>query len=467
MKNSLLPLMLLTTIMSSPIANLNAQDATPATEVAAQPVSYVSTNGLRVRATPEDNARVLGTLSLNDQVRIVNPGTIYAGKYVEIVIVKTYDGVNTSPKYYVNKDYVVSAIVDYKVFTGKYFIVVNVATETVRLYERVCADNSCPNKMILESEVVVGEDIDHAKEEKGKGRSILGSYRIVGWTKFYQDSEGHYPSWYKEGYPDVPAPGDSGFGWFSKKSMPLDEHGKRHGEMRGAFGWYTAFVEPEPYGQWLHGTIGWGADKDAMIKRTKSALLNVVSNPRSSGCTRNNNEAIAFFRKMVDVGTPIVKVYAKEELLDPTLSNYPNQTESWDYVMTKTANHAVDRQEVLKNLGISSSDLDAFWEAKKYGGQMILDPKSPLNEIIEVGTYEHDVHPDVIAYTLGEKLGKFARKIGRKGNVYGIKSTEMHGTFYVDAGLLEGYAHPDSVLESSGFADETTPPWMKLSNLKQ
>ena len=78
MKNSLLPLMLLTTIMSSPIANLNAQDATPATEVAAQPVSYVSTNGLRVRATPEDNARVLGTLSLNDQVRIVNPGTIYA-----------------------------------------------------------------------------------------------------------------------------------------------------------------------------------------------------------------------------------------------------------------------------------------------------------------------------------------------------------------------------------------------------
>jgi hypothetical protein len=31
---------------------------------------------------------------------------------------------------------------------------------------------------------------------------------------------------------------------------------------------------------------------------------------------------------------------------------------------------------------------------------------------------------------------------------------------------MEGYAHPDTVLEVSGFADEMTPPWMKRSNLK-
>ena len=42
----------------------------------------------------------------------------------------------------------------------------------------------------------------------------------------------------------------------------------------------------------------------------------------------------------------------------------------------------------------------------------------------------------------------------------------MHGVFYIDAGVLEGYAHPDEVLEVSGFPDETTPPWMQYSNLK-
>jgi hypothetical protein len=37
----------------------------------------------------------------------------------------------------------------------------------------------------------------------------------------------------------------------------------------------------------------------------------------------------------------------------------------------------------------------------------------------------------------------------------------MHGVFYVDAGLLDGYKHPDTVLESGGFPDEVTPSWMQ------
>jgi hypothetical protein len=432
-----------------------------------QSVYFISSNSVRVRSTTDATAKILGELSLNDQVKIINPTVIYNNKFIEVQIVKTYDPIVKSEKYFVATEYLSPKIVDYKDFSGKYFVVVNVASETIRLYEKVCADNACPAKMIMESEVVVGEDVDHPKDEPGKGRSILGSYRVTGWTKFYQDPEGHYPSWYRDGYPMTPPADSSWNDWFSKKVMPLDEKGKPEGKMRGAFGWYTAFVAPEPYGQWTHGTLGWGADKDKFIKKVKKPLINMVSDPRSSGCTRNNNEAIAFLRNMIDTGAPIIKIYAKEAYLDPTLASYPAPTAQWNYVLTKNRNHAIDRDQVLKSLGINGSDLDVFWQAKVAGGEMILDPKDPLNQVLEVGTYDVDVHPDAIEYTPGEKMGKLSRKLGRKGNVYGIKEIDMHGVFYVDAGMLEGYAHPNTVLEVSGFADEVTPPWMSISNIKK
>ena len=195
-------------------------------------------------------------------------------------------------------------------------------------------------------------------------------------------------------------------------------------------------------------------------------LINVISDPRSSGCTRNNNETIAFLRKMVEIGAPIIKIYAKEEILDPSMKDYPNQTLEWKYALTKNLNHSIDRTDVLKFLKVSSSDLDSFWEAKRNGGSVILDPASPINQILEVGSYQMDAHPDVITYTPGDKLSKMERKIGRKGNVYGIKDKEMHGVYYIDAGVMENYAHPDSVVETGGFSDEVTPGWMMKSNLK-
>lgn len=473
MNKILLSAVLATSLLSTVKADVVQTPApgpvtTPTTPVFnPQQIYWINSNSVRVRSTGDTaTAKILGELSLNDQVRIVD-GAIYNNKFVEVQIVKTYDPIVKSDKYFVSIEYLSPKIVDYKEFTGKYFVVVNVATETLRAYERVCADNSCPAKMIMESEVVVGEDIDHPKEEPGKGRSILGSYRVTGWSKFYQDPEGHYPAWYRDGYPATPAPDAAWNDWFSKKVMPLDEQGKPEGKMRGAFGWYTAFVAPEPYGQWTHGTLGWGSDKDKFIKRVKKPLINVVSDPRSSGCTRNNNEAIAFLRNLIDVGAPIIKIYAKEALLDPSLSSYPNATAQWNYVLTKNRNHAIDRNQVLSLLKINSADLDTFWQAKQAGGELILDPKDPLNQVIEVGTYAIDIHPDVIAYTPGEKLRKLERKIGRKGNVYGVKDANMHGVFYVDAGVLQGYDHPGEILEVSGFKDEVTPPWMKIENLKK
>lgn len=453
---SLLPMSLLAQDLQVPVENLSTTSD----------VYYIALNGLRVRSTPEDSGKTMGILSLNERVRLVNPELIN-GKYVQIEIIDTVNKILPSATYYVVQEYLSSTIVDYKEFNGKYFVVVNVATETLRLYERQCLDNSCPSKMLMETEVVAGEDRDHPIAEKGKGRSIVGSYRVTGWAKFYQDSEGHYPAWYRDGYPMPPAIEDNKWNdWFKNKYMPEDANGDKHGSMRGAFGWYTAFVTPNAYGQWTHGTIGWGENKDEYIKKTKKFVANVVSNPRSSGCTRNNNEAIAYLREMIDTGAPIIKIYAKEALLDKTLSNYPQETQPWQYIMTKNAGERAGRANVLKSLGVTGSEADLYWSAKRSGSDMMIDPKSSLNKILEVGTYDLDVKPTVIDYTPGEKMGKIKRSVGRKGNVYGVKSKDMSsGVFYIDAGVLSNYHHPKAIVEVSGFEDEETPPWMDVSNL--
>ena len=480
MRKQLAPLMILSVMAISPmiLSKAYAQDTGISLETiddnSGQPVMmsetnvyFVGTNGLRVRSTPEDAGKTMGLLSLNERVRVVT-GELINGKYVEVEILKTVNPMTKADKYYVVREYLSDKIIDYKEFTGKYFVVVNVATETLRIYERQCLDNSCPSKMIMETEVVVGEDKNLPKEEKGKGRSILGSYRVTGWAKFYQDADRHYPAWYKDGYPGLPEVG-SGFNkWFKNKFMPVDEKGKTVGAMRGAFGWYAAFVAPNPFGQWTHGTIGWGEDKDEYIKKTKKLVTNVVSDPRSSGCTRNNNEAIAFIRQLVDTGTPIIKVYAREALLDPSLSSYDGNQKSWQYILTKKAGQKSDRTEVLAALGVSGSEADMYWAAKRSGNEMIVDPKSPLNQILEVGTYQLDSVPTPIAYTPGEKMGKIKASVGRKGNIYGIDTKDMStGTYYVDAGILAGYSHPRAKLDTSGFEDEVTPPWMDISTLNK
>lgn len=426
---------------------------------------FIGVNGLKVRSTPEDAGKTLGLLSLNEKVRMVT-GELINGKYVEVEIIKTVNPMLKADKYYVVREYLSLQNVDYKEFTGKYFVVVNVATETLRIYERQCLDNSCPSKMIMETEVVVGEDKNLPKEEKGKGRSILGSYRVTGWAKFYQDTEGHYPSWYREGFPELPEAGSGINRWFRNKVMPLDANGKSEGRMRGAFGWYAAFTAPNPFGQWTHGTIGWGEDKDEFIKRTKRLMPNIISNPRSSGCTRNNNEAIAFIRQLVETGTPIIKIYAREALLDPSLSRYSEIKKTWQYILTKKSGQKSDRAEVLASLGVSGSEADMYWAAKRNGNEMIVDPKSSLNQILEIGTYELDTIPTPIMYTPGEKMGKLKASTGRKGNIYGIDTKDMsNGVYYVDAGILSGYDHPRAKLDVSGFEDEVTPPWMNISNL--
>lgn len=465
-------LLSLTAILAFPALNAEEKNiilnnVNQSSEVAMANIYYVSLNGLRVRSTPEDTGKTMGILSLNETVRLIDP-ELTDHKYVQIEIVKSVNKILPSEKYFVAKEFLAEKIVDYKEFKGKYFTILNVATETLRLYERQCEDNSCPHKMVMETEVVVGEDINHPAAQKGKGRSVLGSYRLTGWAKFYQDGEGHYPAWYREGSPLLPPPLAGFSKWFSKSIMPENEEGKRKGTMRGAFGWYAGFVAPNSYAQWTHGTIGWGEDKDAYVKKTKKLVANIISNPRSSGCTRNNNEAIAYLRQILDIGTPMIKIYAKEAILDSSMANYRVETEEWNYILTKKAGEKSGREDVLKSLKVTSEEVDRYWAAKRSGGEMILDPKSPLAQILEVGTYTLDTKPTVINYTPGEKLGKLSRAVGRKGNVYGIKSKDMsEGVFYIDAGMLDRYTHPKTVLEVGGFEDELIPDFMDFKNLNR
>lgn len=427
---------------------------------------YISADGVRVRATPQASARVLGQLDINDQVKQIPPTVSSESDFVQIEIIQTANTIINSDQYFIAKEFLLERPVDYKQFRGRYFVVMNVASEILRLYERICVDQYCYNKMLLESETVVGEDKNNPKDAPGKGRTILGSYRLSGWKKFYEDTLGHYPAWYDDAYPSVPPAGTKkATRWLADKYMPVDANGKRNGKMRGAFGWYTAFLAPEPYGQWIHGTMGWGEDKDYYIQASKKLLPNILFDPRSSGCIRNNNEAIAYLRQFLETGAPIIKIYAQEKVFDPTSPMYQNKTKEWDYVLTKHKIQKAQRAEVIQALGTNSLELDAYWKAKRSGSEIILDPLDPLNEVIEVGKYTMDIHPDASEFVPGERMSRIGRKINRTGNVYGIKSREMSGVFFVDTGLLAYYAHPRTVVEVSGFMDEITPPWMQATPL--
>lgn len=433
--------------------------------IGAQVHYYIKSDGVRVRAGVETSSRVLGMLDTNDEVLTVeeNPGQYPEEKFVSIKILSTQNEILPSDTFFVSKDFLSEKIIDFKEFKGKYFIVINVASEMLRLYERSCLNDICQNTMLMETEVVVGEDTNNSPSGPGKGRSVLGSFRVTGWTKFYEDSEGHYPAWYKENYPELPKPQihDPRI-WLNQRYMPLNSSGKLSGVMRGAFGWYTAFLGPNHFNQWLHGTIGWGADKDFYIKDTKKLFPNIFFDPRSSGCTRNNNEAIAYLRHLVTTGTPVMKVYAIEKIYDPLLRRYPLHSSQWNYVLTKTKSKEADRNEVLKYLGITDVELDTYWKITRTT-DITLDPKDPLLQIMEVGTFQIDTHPDPIRYTPGERMGRFGRKLGQNGNVYGIHSKDMHGVYYVDTGELENYQHPPKVMQIGGFPDELIPIWMQRS----
>jgi hypothetical protein len=393
---------------------------------------YVYTNRLNVRSSAEVRAdNLVGALGLNDEVKIVSE--VINNDFVQIEVLKSNAKLQSAPAYFVAKDYLSETKNDSRdvASRSKYFMIQNVATETLRVYEKQCDDGRCAHKMILEAEVAVGE------KNKDRARmTVLGSFNIAKWVKFYQDGAGLYPSWYDPSYPAVPAPHASVMSWTSAKVLP-----NKAAKVRGAFGWYTALVAPDSHNQWTHGTLGWGEDKKKYITATHGAMANLFADPRSHGCTRTDNESIAYIRSLLPPGTPVLKVYAVERLADSTRARYSEKEKRWDYIMTKNGvrvdGEIADRDTVLAH-------------------------NTPKEQWIEQGTYTADVYPDVEEFRSGSK----GAKSGKNGNVYGLDTSEMHGVFLIDEGRLVNYAHPTS-LQVGGYGRNSFPDFVisKENNL--
>ncbi len=382
-------------------------------------VVYVSSPRLNIRSHPNTDAEsVVGTVARNDMLRIVDNRAVGDQKFIAVRIVKSQSPLDKNTTYYTSKNFLnSSAVVVAKenLEAQKIFVVTNVATEKVRVYKRCEATENCVNKLIFEQDVVVGEDDDGTKTD-------LGHYRVSNWEKFYE-TPGVYPAWYKEGYPEVPRPNSSMSSWFDKEFMPGQQ-----GQMRGAFGWYTVKVGPNPNGQWMHGTAGWGKDKQNFILFKNSfagAITNIFKAIRSHGCTRIDNESIAFLRNIVPVGATYIKIYAKEAYRNEKIG-VSTKSGAWSYIMTKKQGEVADRNSVLQN-GTSES----AW--------------------IEQGTLSYLQTATAVAEN------------SRGSDVYNIGSSSFSGHFIVDEGTVINYQHPQQ-LHVGGYTDRQLPNFMLTNN---
>ncbi len=376
---------------------------------------YVSSPRLNIRSQPSTDAdTIVGTVELNDVLRIIDNRLIGDQQFLAIRIVKSNSPLDKNVVYYTSMKYLnptAVAVAKESADAQKIFVVTNIATEKVRVYRHCEASENCVNKMIFEQDVVAGEDNDGTKTD-------VGHYRITNWEKFYE-TPGVYPAWYKAGYPSVPAPNSSMSSWFDSAYMP--DHA---GTMRGAFGWYTAKVGPNPNGQWMHGTAGWGQDKQKFTLFKNSfmgAITNIFKAIRSHGCTRTDNESIAYLRSIVPVGATYVKIYAKEAYRNEKVG-VSAKTGSWSYILTKNSNETADRNGVMQN-----SSGESNW--------------------LEQGT-------------LSFLETATAIPMNQKGSdIYSIGESSFSGYFIVDEGTVVDYQHPKQ-LRVGGYTDGQLPNFM-------
>ncbi|MDC0980214.1 L,D-transpeptidase [Bdellovibrionales bacterium] len=377
---------------------------------------YIRPTRLNVRANPSRDGQLLGALNKNDAVRL-KTGQIL-GEYVELESFETPETIGESESgYYIAYEYLeLQKSLPKSHEPTKYFIIQNLATEKLRVYERLCDDGHCAHKMVFETDIVVGE--------RGRSQSVTGYFHITSWHKFYQDGAGLYPSWYDPNYPDPPSPNRGAGAW--TKNLPY-----RGAVVRGAFGWYTAKIGPNSHFQWTHGTIGWGQNRDEFIEATRGWLANLFMDPRSHGCTRTDNESISYLRHLVSVGTPLIKVYAKEAYSDRSLSRYSRHKEKWSYILTKNGvrvdGEKPDRSEVLLR-------------------------ETPRALWIEEGDYKVDTYPTAKPFL----KGSIGATSSENGNVYALTHSDMRGVYLIDEGRMVGYRKPARV-GRGGYSNQLLP----------
>jgi hypothetical protein len=379
-------------------------------------VVYVASENLRLRTSPQvSDSNIAGTVNMNDELQLLDSNRIGDQEFIAVRVLKSATPGLQGKTLYTSVKYLSTTTT--QAFKGgsssgrkEHFVVVNVATEMIRLYERCRAPEACKNKMLMEFHGTVGNN------SNGK-RSDVGVYKATSWTKFYE-VKGEYAGWYRPGYPQLPGVG-SRSGWLSKSASPPGYSGPR-----GAFGWYTVFVGPNNDGQWMHGTTGWGADKSNLVRFQDSFLggiVDIFAALGSHGCTRLSNEAVAYMRSNFAVGETLIKIYAKETLKDPTLQGYPSAKElgHFPYILT------------TKGYGQNNGQHEVA------SRDVVLADGTPQSEWLEQGTFDYDQTPSAMS-----------------GDHY--KLGNLQGVLNVDEGTLSAdYRAPrDSKLHFGGYPGE-------------
>lgn len=417
-----------------------------ATLTAGQPL-FVSWAVVNVRTAPKTaNENVEGQLFKNDELRLISAAP-ELGDFVQVEIVKSETVRQPAGKqlFIGLKAVAVNpvAFTSSEIRARQIVVVQNIATEVTRVYEKCDrqANPKCAHKLIFQTRMVVGKT-NKERSLEGEAKAFTtwaGNYRLMAWIKFYEDGQKHYPAWFHPDYPPLPEPGSNPLVWMRSKYFPPEY---KEATARGAFGWFAGLVTPNSNEQWLHGTYGWGADKDAALKWTRNFVANVVSNPRSSGCTRHDNESIAYLRHIAPVGTQVVRVYALEGYRDVMRKSYESvfQPSQWNYILTKESPRA------------AGNTIDA---------SRVITDGVPQDQWLEQGTLEVRSFPVAIPRSGFKNV--FARQTSDNGDIYRIGKNGFTGYFLVDEGSFVEYQHP-AAIDIGGFGERQVPEFLRASD---
>lgn len=309
------------------------------------------------------------------------------------------------------------------------FIVQNIATEKMRVYKRCVQTSPCAHELLFEADMIVGHSTSIQKDPNVFATK-LGHFKIVKWTKFSEGKDKKFPAWYKDDAATIPKGSDAKV-WLN--------------EFRGAYGWLTAQLGPNAEEQVIHGTYGWGSDKDRFLTYFRSPFVSFVNDPMAVGATRVENQAVAYLRHVAKLGTDVLRVYAMEAYADPTLvryQSYKNQKPFWDWVLT------------IKDAQKDAVTLDRATEIKK---------NYVYADVIEEGRYEIDRYPTGMPYSA--TLFGFGAGSGTTGNTYQIKRKQFQGVFLIDEGRFVDYEHPQvAELPIGGYPRHMLPTYALSKN---
>ncbi len=149
---------------------------------------FISADSVRVRTSPDNGENVAGRLFLNDEVEIQNSTVTGADEFVPVKVIKSNSTVDRSQTLYVAKRFLNDTAVKVDpaasssaiapgagpvvagqkpVQSNRLFIVTNIATERLRVYQRCLPNEGCVNRMIMEAGVVNGEAKDGTRTDVG------------------------------------------------------------------------------------------------------------------------------------------------------------------------------------------------------------------------------------------------------------------------------------------------------------